>query len=88
MIKLIRRESEPGVPLPFLPRSVGTNNYAQAGPQEDIAGIDAVEICTVASGECEIEQRGSMVTLTAGMVTLNTGFSTADAEAISCWSRS
>ena len=66
MIKVIRRETEPGVPLPFLPRSVGTNKYAQAGPQEDIAGIDAVEICTVASGECEIEQRGGMVTLTAG----------------------
>lgn len=66
MIHLILRERIPQIPLPFVPRSAGVNRFAGAGPKEDAPGIDAVEICTVAEGECEIEQRGLPIRLSAG----------------------
>lgn len=66
MIRLQLRESVPDISLPFIPRSAGVNNFTHAGLQEDIGGINAVEICTVARGVCEIEQRGVMVKLSAG----------------------
>ena len=66
MIKMLVRDHVPDLPLPFLPRSVGVNKFPHAGLQENMSGIDAVEICTVARGRCEIEQRGIMTPLTAG----------------------
>lgn len=66
MIESIRREREPAVPLPFLPRSCGINRFTRVGQVEDMPGIDAVEICTVSRGVCQIEQQGVMVTLSTG----------------------
>lgn len=66
MLELIRREGEPSIPLPFLPRSTGINRFMHAGEQMEMGGIDAVEICTVSKGICQIEQRGVMITLSAG----------------------
>ena len=65
MFKLVLRSRNPEISLPFLARSCGINQYS-SGLMEDMAGIDAVEICTVASGICEIEQKGRMIRLSAG----------------------
>lgn len=65
MFKLVLRRRKPEISLPFLARSCGINQYP-CGLMEDMAGIDAVEICTVASGICEIEQKGRMVRLSSG----------------------
>lgn len=65
-VKVIRRQKDPQIPLPFFPRSTGINFFRQPGLREDAEGIDAVEICTVARGVCEIEQHGKMVRLSAG----------------------
>ena len=54
------------LPLPILPRSCGVNRFRKSGLLEDLEPIDAVEICTVARGECEIEQRGEAIRLSAG----------------------
>ena len=66
MFSVFMRKRIPSVPLPFFPRSVGVNRFRQTGLLETMAGIDAVEICTVCKGECEIEQRGVMIPLVAG----------------------
>ena len=66
MLGSIRRERKPTVPLPFLPRSSGINRFVKSGLVEDMPGIDAVEICTVSRGVCQIEQQGVMVTLHPG----------------------
>lgn len=66
MIPCCLRERKLSVPLPFFPRSAGMNRFRKAGLREDMDGIDAVEICTVVRGVCEIEQRGVMVPLAPG----------------------
>ena len=57
---------KPAIPLPVMPRSCGVNRFRKSGLLEDLAPIDAVEICTVARGVCEIDQRGEAVRLSAG----------------------
>lgn len=66
MFELIRRQHDPAIRLPFLPRSSGINRFRHAGEEKEMPGIDAVEICTVSRGVCQIEQRGKMVTLSPG----------------------
>lgn len=66
MIRMALRLREPGISLPFLPRSTGINIFPGAGPAENLPPIAAVEVCTVAKGVCDIEQRGRMVRLKAG----------------------
>ena len=60
------RVQKPRIPLPFHPRSAGINHFRNAGLHVDLAGIDAVEVCTVARGVCRIEQAGRDVVLSAG----------------------
>lgn len=66
MLDLIRRRRLPAIPLPFVVQSVGINHFNRKGRLENMEAIPAVEICTVARGECEISQCGSMVRLAAG----------------------
>ena len=66
MIRLLLRDKIPDISLPFMPRSAGINRFSHAGLQEDMDGIDAVELCSVARGMCEVEQQGVMVPLYAG----------------------
>ena len=66
MIEFIRRKHTPAITLPFYPRASGINRFKHAGEVEDMPGIDAVEICTVEQGICQIEQQGRLVTLHAG----------------------
>ena len=61
-----RPTQKPRIPLPFHPRSAGVNNFRNAGLHVDLTGIDAVEVCTVARGVCQIEQAGRAVVLSAG----------------------
>ena len=60
------RTQKPRIPLPFHPRSAGVNNFRNAGLHVDLTGIDAVEVCTVGRGVCQIDQAGRAVVLSAG----------------------
>ena len=66
MIRMAWCMREVNTPLPFLPSAAGENEFHKAGLMEDLGPLKTVEICTVAKGVCDIEQRGKMVRLKAG----------------------